>query len=167
MPAITIETARSQEHWSDARHLMLEYLECATAGFGIGIADVSPHVWLEVGDPSARYGSPGSLLLVARGEGEPVGIAGLHLHGDTAEVVRMYVRPQYRGRGVAIALLDRLRDEALRRGTRRLRLTTDPVSMAAAARLYRRYGFRIVGAHMNQHVEFLDMELMLGPPNPA
>jgi GNAT superfamily N-acetyltransferase len=123
-------------------------------------------VLLEVEDPSGRYRSPGSLLLVARGEGEPVGIAGLHLHGESAEVVRMYVRPQYRGRGVAVALLDRLRHEALRRGTRRLRLETDPVSMAAAARLYQRYGFRIVGAHMNEHVEFLDMELVLGPPNP-
>ncbi len=159
--ALSVEVAGSRTDWSHARRLLLEYLECASAAIGIDVAHIAPRIWQEVEAPAARYRSPDSLLLVARQSDEPVGIAGLHVSGRSAEVVRMYVRPPHRRRGVAVALLDGLREEAWRRGVRRLYLGTDPVGMAPAVRLYERYGFQLVGTEPIDGFEFVRMELLL------
>jgi len=162
--AITVRAARSRTDWSHARRLLLEYVECAAVSLGFDVAEVAPRVWQEAEVPSARYHHPNSVLLLARHGDEPVGIGGLHVHGDAAEVVRMYVRPPYRRRGIAGALLDGLHEEALRRGVRRLYLGTDPVAMAAAVRLYQRFGFRAGGTQWSDGIEFLRMELVLTDP---
>ena len=164
VPAIAIEAPRSRAHWSQARRLLLEYVEGAAAALRVDIREIKPRYWLEAETPATHYRGHDNLLLLAHHADEAVGVAGLQVHGDTAEVVRMYVRPTYRRRGIAVALLDGLRDEALRRGVRRLSLNTDPVGMAPAFRLYQRYGFRAVGPHRIDGVELLTMELVLTDP---
>ncbi|MGH6726522.1 MAG: GNAT family N-acetyltransferase, partial [Pseudolabrys sp.] len=79
-------------------------------------------------------------FFVARSEGSPVGCGGVALFGDFAEVKRMYVRPQARGRGVAEAILARLTAEASSAGLIILRLETG-TRQNAAIRFYRRCGF--------------------------
>jgi putative acetyltransferase len=66
-------------------------------------------------------GSPpvdaGVVFLVARQVSEPVGCAGLRRLGDdTAEVDRVYVRPEFRGRGISRLLLAGVEELARRRG---------------------------------------------------
>jgi putative acetyltransferase len=57
-----------------------------------------------------------------------------------AEVKRMYVRPQARGRGVARRILARLEDEARSRGLPSIVLETGDAQLAAM-RFYERAGF--------------------------
>ena len=56
---------------------------------------------------------PNGSLIVARTDGELVGVGALRtLAPGVAEVKRMYVAPQWRGRRLGSAILDRLIDEA-------------------------------------------------------
>ncbi|HEY3240556.1 MAG TPA: GNAT family N-acetyltransferase [Acidimicrobiia bacterium] len=84
---------------------------------------------------------PGGRLLLARAGEEALGVAALKpVGGATAEIKRMYVRPQARGRGVGRALLQRLVDDARGEGYRTARLESLPF-MTEAHALYRSFGF--------------------------
>ncbi|MDR7278639.1 GNAT family N-acetyltransferase [Catenuloplanes atrovinosus] len=65
---------------------------------------------------------------------------------DTAEIKRMYVRPEFRGRGYSRAILAELEELAARAGYSVVRLETGgylPVAMS----LYRSAGYRPIGAY--------------------
>ena len=95
--------------------------------------------------PEQRHGlkidaifQPHVRFFVAHAGDAPVGCGGVALFDDFAEVKRMYVRPAWRGKGVADAIMDRLMTEAA--GHRCLRLETGS-NFEAATRFYRRHGF--------------------------
>ena len=100
--------------------------------------------------PEQRHGlsldaifQPHVRFFVARLDGSAVGCAGVALFADFAEVKRMYVRPEARGRsrgGVADAMVARLTCEAIDAGLAILRLETG-TEQAAAMRFYERCGF--------------------------
>jgi GNAT superfamily N-acetyltransferase len=106
----------------------------------------------------ARYdgaGEPGTppsaadvgVVLVARTpEGDALGCGALrHLGGGVAELKRMYVAPEARGRGLSKVLLAGLEAAALERGWSTLRLETGPRQPEAIA-LYERAGYRPIPA---------------------
>ncbi|HSQ30425.1 MAG TPA: GNAT family N-acetyltransferase [Gemmatimonadaceae bacterium] len=98
------------------------------------------------------YVAPRGALWVAWEHAEAVGCLALHeLAPDTAELKRMYVRPESRGRGVARRLVEHAIAVATARRYSRLRLGTLP-SMQAAQQLYASLGFRRVPAY--RPVEF-------------
>src|ERR1700716_1078104 len=79
-------------------------------------------------------------FLVARAHGRAVGCGAIRLTDSvTAEVKRMYVEPDQRGRGVGRAVLARLEAAATQLGAKRLVLETGTASPDAIA-LYRRGG---------------------------
>jgi putative acetyltransferase len=88
---------------------------------------------------------PGVSFYAARDEsGSVQGIGALvPLGRGTAELKRMFVHPDVRGRGVAGLLLERIETDARAGGIRELRLETGPLHEAALA-LYRRHGYREV-----------------------
>ena len=80
-------------------------------------------------------------FVVARTDGRAVGCGALRkLDTTTAEVKRMYVEPERRGRGVAKEVLDHLEKSARDLGVKRLVLETGIYQTEAIA-LYRRAGF--------------------------
>jgi GNAT superfamily N-acetyltransferase len=80
-------------------------------------------------------------FLVARDNGRAVGCGAIRmLDGKSAEVKRMYVEPDQRGKGVGRAVLDRLEAAAKQLGALRLVLETGIHSPEALA-LYRGAGF--------------------------
>lgn len=81
-------------------------------------------------------------FLVARdGAGRPVGCGALLDLGEgAAEIKRMYVRPEDRGRGLSRRLLEALEREALRSGFDRIRLETGERQPEAMG-LYRSAGY--------------------------
>jgi putative acetyltransferase len=80
-------------------------------------------------------------FLVARDSGRAVGCGAIRLlDATTAEVKRMYVEPNQRGRGVGRAVLASLESAAMQLGARRLVLETGTHSPEALA-LYGRAGF--------------------------
>ena len=86
---------------------------------------------------------PGVAVYVARNEdGAACGMAALvPLGADlTAELKRLFVYDEVRGRGIAGRLLDRIEADAAGRGIRSLALETGPLQHAAMA-LYRGRGY--------------------------
>ena len=83
-------------------------------------------------------------FMVARIDGQPVGCGGVALFPGFGELKRMYVRPAFRGRGVADAILAQLTNEARAAGLETLRLETG-TRQVAAIRFYERWGFRRCG----------------------
>ena len=84
---------------------------------------------------------PRGTLLLAWSDGVAVGCGAIRPHDDeTAEVKRMYVAPEARGRGVAAALLAALERAAAELGYRRLVLETG-IRQQEAMRLYETRGW--------------------------
>ncbi len=83
---------------------------------------------------------PQMRFFIARRAGVALGCGGVALFPTFAEVKRVYVRPNARGRGVAQALLARIEREASAEGHTVLRLETGDRQLAAL-RLYERAGF--------------------------
>jgi putative acetyltransferase len=99
--------------------------------------------------PESRHGfsverliAEGVAFFVLRVDGAPAGCGGIKLFGhEYAELKRMYVRPEYRGRRYGERLVDHLTGHARANGVTLLRLETG-IHQEAAIRLYERVGFR-------------------------
>jgi ribosomal protein S18 acetylase RimI-like enzyme len=99
--------------------------------------------------PESRHGfsvdrliEEGVAFFVLRVDGAPAGCGGIKLFGvDFGELKRMYVRPEFRGRGYGELLVDHLAEHARANGVAVLRLETG-IHQKAAIRLYERLGFR-------------------------
>jgi len=92
----------------------------------------------ELAPPSGSY-------LVGWIDGEAAAGGGLRLlNPELAEIKRMYVRPAFRGQGLARALLAALEGEARRLGAGTARLDTG-AKQTLAAGLYERSGYRRIG----------------------
>jgi pimeloyl-ACP methyl ester carboxylesterase/GNAT superfamily N-acetyltransferase len=90
--------------------------------------DVPPRLMPEDVEP------PAGRWLVAYRDGEPVGCAALkRLDPTTAEIKRVYVAPEVRGRGIARALLARLEEIARDVGYKTLRMDTGARQPASVA----------------------------------
>lgn len=90
-------------------------------------------------DP-AQLAEPHVRFHLAYQGGEAVGCGAVCLYGDHAEIKRMYVKPAWRGLGVASHLLGALEADALASSAARLCLETG-VRQHAALSLYLRHGF--------------------------
>jgi len=95
----------------------------------------------ELASLPGAYGAPRGALLLAARDGVPVGCGALRALDETrAEMKRLYVRPDARGSGAGVLLVEALVREGERLGYTQLVLDTLP-SMAVAHRLYERCGF--------------------------
>lgn len=90
---------------------------------------------------AGQFHPPAGRLLLAVDEGEAVGCGAVRVIAPgVAEIKRMYLRPEARGRGIGRALLQELLATARRFGCREARLDTGWF-MTDAHRLYRAAGF--------------------------
>lgn len=89
--------------------------------------------------------APTGAYLVGWDGDQPVAGGGVRLlTPEIAEIKRMYVRPAFRGRGLARMLLGALEGEAVRLGATIVRLDTGP-KQARAQGLYERSGYHEIG----------------------
>ncbi|MER7011933.1 GNAT family N-acetyltransferase [Saccharopolyspora sp. NPDC000359] len=97
-------------------------------------------------DPNDGLHPPTGVFLVARDATGPVGCVGLReLEPGIAELKRMYVKPQVRGRGAGVRLLAEAEQHAQRLGYRAIRLDTRD-DLVEARGLYAKQGYREVPA---------------------
>ena len=104
---------------------------------------------------------PGIRFFVARLDGAAVGCGAIACDDGFAELKRMYVRPELRGRGVVQAILARLEAEASAQGYTRLTLETGD-GLHAAIRVYERAGFRrcsAFGAYVTKPAHTIERSL--------
>jgi len=102
--------------------------------------------------PEQRHGlsldaifQPHIRFFVAWLDNEPVGCGGIALLDGFAEMKRLYVRPNVRGKGIAEAIVSKLAEETVKSGRTLLRLETGSHSFAAL-RFYSRLGFQLCEA---------------------
>ena len=138
MDPITLTPARGEE----VLPLFTEYTDMLLAESPAFRAYLAiQHYDEELRHPEAKYGPPDGRLYLACCGGEAAGCIALRkLDDETCEMKRHYVRPAFRGRGIASRLVRQIIDDARTIGYRRMRLDTLPFLRDAIA-LYRRLGF--------------------------
>jgi GNAT superfamily N-acetyltransferase len=112
------------------------------------IGELDDHLMAHPYPPQSRHAFSVEKLLrervvffVARYEGQLAGCGGIKLFGtDYGEVKRMFVRPEFRGKGLGKAMLRHLAEYAVHKGASVLRLETGIYEVEAIG-LYEGFGF--------------------------
>lgn len=94
--------------------------------------------------------NPLSVWLVAVEDGQVVGYVGSQAVIDEADMMNIAVLPEYRGHGIAAALIGALTDTLRERGVTALSLEVRASNLAAIS-LYRKLGFTQVGRRKNYY----------------
>jgi DNA-binding MarR family transcriptional regulator/GNAT superfamily N-acetyltransferase len=136
--ASMVRVAEQDPRQPEARHCLRAYFTELAHRFDGGF---DPDRSISAGDEELTR--PAGLLLVATLHADPVGCGALKLHGELAEVKRMWVAPSVRGLGLGRRLLDELESRAAASGVRTLRLETNG-TLREAIGLYRAAGYREV-----------------------
>jgi ribosomal protein S18 acetylase RimI-like enzyme len=138
-PAIRVADAEGEPGLDHARRLFRAYAAEFAASIGASLCFQGFED--ELAGLPGRYAPPsGCLLLAMEGDRTAGCVAMRDLGGGTCEMKRLYVAPEYRGRGVGRLLVEDLLRRAERAGYRRMVLDTVP-DMIDAIALYRRLGF--------------------------
>lgn len=146
MTKISIVEAVEPAHVGAVAQLMRDYLlwmrrryrghdDMIDAYFG-------EHEWeSELADLNGHYGAPFGAIVLALVDGVPAGCVMLRGIGESvSEMKRLFVRPAFRGLGVARRLIDEIMKLSCKRGYDRMRLETSALQAEADA-LYRSMGF--------------------------
>jgi len=143
---------------AQARELFLEYAH--SLGFSLCFQNFDK----ELAELPGDYAPPKGRLLLAEHEGQLAGCVALHkLERDICELKRLYLRPQFRGKGLGRALAERIIAEARQIGYLRMRLDTVEPVMQDAVAMYRKLGFREITPYRSNPIAgALYMELDLG-----
>jgi ribosomal protein S18 acetylase RimI-like enzyme len=142
---------------AQARELFLEYAQ--SLGFSLCFQNFDAELAGLPGD----YAPPDGRLLLATVEDQLAGCVALHkLDSNTCEMKRLYLRPQFREKGLGRALTNRIITEARQIGYHRMRLDTVEPVMKDAVAMYRKLGFREIDPYRaNPMAGALYMELDL------
>lgn len=151
------EQAESPEQIAAIRELFLEYAQ--SLGFSLCFQGFDQELAGLPGD----YAAPSGRLLLATQQDDAAGCVALHkLDDEHCEMKRLYVRPQFRGRGLGLQLAERIIADARQIGYKYLRLDTVEPVMRTAVEMYRRLGFvEIAPYRPNPIAGALYMELEL------
>lgn len=110
-----------------------------------------------------KYAQPDGRLLLAYTDDKLAGCIALRkLEDGVCEMKRLFVRDEFRGQKIGIALIERVINDAREIGYAKMRLDTSTLKMKKAISLYESYGFtRIAPYYENPHPGVLFMELIL------
>jgi ribosomal protein S18 acetylase RimI-like enzyme len=137
--------AAGKAELADARSLVFEYMAATQGERGRPVpadpAGLPELLRTDLDHLPTRFAHPGALLL-ACSHGQAYGCVGLVPRPEPgrAEVTRLYVRPEHRGRGVARALMTALLTHAHQAGLTQVDLDV-MASRVAVVEFYRRLGF--------------------------
>ena len=165
MDTSTVRIAIGPEDHAGAADLIRQYV--ASLAFDLDFQDVDA----ELADLAAGFGGERGALFLAvadeAGSAAPVGVVGVRMIGDgLAEMKRMYLRPEGRGRGLGRKLAEHAIAAARRLGAARIVLDTDQASMAEANTLYESLGFVDIDRYRENPLacaRFMGLELAAGP----
>ena len=149
--------AESPEQIAAVRELFLEYAQ--SLGFSLCFQGFDHELAGLPGD----YAVPLGRLLLATQEDDAAGCVALHkLDAQHCEMKRLYVRPQFRGRGLGLYLAERIIADARQIGYKYLRLDTVEPLMRTAVEMYRRLGFVEIAPYRPNPIEgalYMELEL--------
>jgi putative acetyltransferase len=156
-PSVEFLQAQSAAQIAQARELFLEYAQ--SLGFSLCFQSFDK----ELAELPGDYVPPSGRLLLAEYQHHLAGCVALHkLEDGICEMKRLYLRPQFRGKGLGLALAERIIAEARQIGYRRMRLDTVESVMKDAVAMYRKLGFREISPYCSNPISSaLYMELRL------
>jgi ribosomal protein S18 acetylase RimI-like enzyme len=150
-PMIPVTDAEGEEGLDHARRLFRSYLAEFAGSFAEAIC--LQDFEAEIAGLPGRYTPPSGCLLLAIDGDFPAGCVAMRdLGGGACEMKRLYVAPEFRGRGIGRSLVEAIIRRARRSGYRRMVLDTLP-EMAEAIALYRSFGFVETSPFWNCPVE--------------
>ena len=154
---IEIIQAETAEQIEEARKLFREYEAW------IGLRLCFQNFDEEVATLPGKYAPPDGRLFLAYADGKLAGCIALRrLEAGVCEMKRLFVKEEFQGRKIGVALIEKLLDEARRIGYAKMRLDTFPPKMGKAVGLYESYGFRPIPPYYeNPYGDTLFMELDL------
>jgi ribosomal protein S18 acetylase RimI-like enzyme len=148
--------AHSADHIALARELFREY----EAWLGIDLC--FQNFEKELAELPGKYAPPDGRLLIAV-EDHVAGCVALRKIGErTCEIKRLFLRPQFRGKGLGRKLAEMIIQSAKEIGYERMRLDTLPPKMNDAIALYRSLGFKEIEAYYDNPVpgaKFMELDL--------
>lgn len=153
---ITFKIAESDLEFEQAKELFQEY-----ATF-LDIDLCFQNFSEELENLRKQYYKPDGTLLLAYVDKLPAGCVGVRqFDSETAELKRMFVRPEYRGYKLGKELLERAMEGAKALGYQKMKLDTLP-NLVKARELYESYGFETTPAYrFNPSEVAIYMEKML------
>ncbi len=153
---ITIVHAATEEHYEDVRKLFIEYAD--SLGFDLEFQDFSR----ELATLPGQYAPPQGCILLAKDSEQVIGCVALRpFEVGICEMKRLYVVPEFRGRGIGRDLAQMVINEACERGYKKMRLDTIE-SMKEARTLYSSLGFYAIEPYRYNPIEYTSyMELDL------
>jgi putative acetyltransferase len=117
----------------------------------------------ELADLPGDYAAPDGRLLLAYDDSQLVGCVALRrIDKDVCEMKRLFLREEFRGKGLGRTLIQAIIREAKQAGYERMRLDTLPPKMDDAIALYRYYGFRQIAPYYDNPVSgaiFMELDL--------
>jgi GNAT superfamily N-acetyltransferase len=154
---LTFAQAESPTQIAQARELFLEYAQ--SLGFSLCFQNFDK----ELAELPGDYAPPEGRLLLAECEGQLAACVALHkLDSAICEMKRLYLRPQFRGKGLGHIVAERIIAEARQIGYRTMRLDTVEPVMKDAVALYRKFGFKEIAPYRaNPMAGTIYMELEL------
>src|SRR6266852_4147868 len=145
---LTFAQAESRAQIAQARELFLEYAQ--SLGFSLCFQSFEQELAGLPGD----YAPPSGRLLLARFQVQLAGCVALHrLEPEICEMKRLYLRPNFRGKGIGRALARTIIDEARDIGYARMRLDTVEPIMKDAVAIYRMLGFKEIAPYRPNPIE--------------
>ena len=107
----------------------------------------------ELADLKYKYGEPDGRIYIAYLGGRSAGCVGMKRQDErSCELKRLYVRPEYRGRGLARYLSELILSEAKKAGYERVLLDTLPF-LGEAQALYKSLGFYEIPKYLKSPME--------------
>ena len=156
-PRLIMMQAETPAQIAQARELFLEYAQ--SLGFSLCFQNFDRELAGLPGD----YAPPGGRLLLAEYRGQLAGCVALHqLAPGVCEMKRLYLRPQFRGKGLGRVLAETVIAAARSTSCRKMRLDTVEPVMPNAVAMYRRLGFKEIEPYCANPMEgalYMELEL--------
>lgn len=153
---VEIRAAEHPTDYIDASKLIVEYV--TWLGFDLAFQNFD-HEMASLPD---MYNTRDGGLYVAYLNQQPVGVAGLRRFNETdAEVKRMFVKDEAKGKGIGKLLLQKCVDSAIRLNYKTIKLDT-AAYMHAAIKLYTNHGFVEIPAYRfnpHDHARYFELAL--------
>ena len=150
--------ATSESDIKEARTLLQEYAAW------LGISLCFQNFDRELASLPGEYAPPDGRLLLAFEEDDLAGCIALRkIRATTCEMKRLFLRPEFRGRGLGRVLVERIIEEARQIGYTQMCLDTLPGRMDQAIALYKSIGFKEIEPYYNNPVAgatFMELRLV-------
>ena len=149
--------AETKEHINHTKLLFMEY--AFSLDFSLCFQDFDN----EIETLPGKYSPPDGFILLALIDKKCAGCIALkRLGDDICEMKRLYIRPEFRNKGLGKMLIEKLIEDARGLGYTKMRLDTIEEKMKDAVKLYRSFGFYEIDAYnYNPEKGVLYMELVL------